>query len=105
MSGFTSTADFDDAYSTVFRTFRSGKTKPLSYRKWQLKQLWWMVEDNRSRIIQSLHADLHRCEIESTVFDIIGLQKDLIDTINNLEKWTADSIPEAGFIFGTLGKA
>lgn len=105
MTTFTSQADFEESYKTVFRTFRTGKTKPLSYRKWQLKQLWWMIEDNRPQILAALHADLHRSEIESTAFDITGLQKDLYDTINNLEKWTADLIPEAGFIFGTLGKA
>lgn len=102
---FTSQADFEDSYATVFRTFASGKTKPLTYRKWQLKQIWWMIEDNHAQILQALHADLHRSELESTTFDILGLKKDILDHIHNLELWTADTIPEAGFVFGTLGKA
>src|SRR5271167_357140 len=102
---FTSQADFDESYATVFRTFASGKTKSLSFRKWQLKQIWWMIEDNHPRILQALHLDLHRSELESTAFDILGLKKDILDHIDNLELWTADTIPDAGFVFSTLGKA
>ena len=105
METATTKADFEETYATLFRTFRSGKTKSLSYRKWQLKQLWWLIEDNHSQILSALHADLHRPELETTGFELVALKKDLLDHINNLELWTADSVPDAGFIFGTLGKA
>jgi hypothetical protein len=41
MATYTSEAEFDEAYKTLFSTFATGKTKDLAWRKWQLKQVWY----------------------------------------------------------------
>ncbi|KAI4128756.1 MAG: hypothetical protein LQ347_004050 [Umbilicaria vellea] len=105
MSSYTSPHDLDEAYSTLFATFRTGRTKSLAWRKWQLKQFWWMIVDNEERIIEALHDDLHRHPMESNNMDIHGLKVEIMEHITHLEEWAADEIPDAGFIFGTLGKA
>jgi aldehyde dehydrogenase (NAD+) len=64
-----------------------------------------MLQDNHSQILTALSSDLNRHSFESTVTDIKALHDDILLAIENLEKWTADEIPEAGFIFGTLGGA
>jgi aldehyde dehydrogenase (NAD+) len=102
---FTLPSDFHDSYKTVFKTFASGKTKSLQWRKWQLKQTWWMLQDNHDAIVKALQKDLNRHPFESTMTDIKALSDDTLLSIQNLEKWTADEIPDAGFVFGTLGKA
>lgn len=65
MSSYTSPEELTGAYSTLFATFCTGRTKLLAWRKWQLKQFWWMIVDNDDRIFQALHEDLRRHPEES----------------------------------------
>lgn len=64
-----------------------------------------MVEDNEKAILEAVTKDLGRHPFETTMTDIAGVKHDILDHIDNLEKWTADEIPDAGFFFGTVGKA
>lgn len=64
-----------------------------------------MVTENEDRILKALNQDLNRHDFESHASDILGMKMDIIDHIKHLEEWTADSKPDAGIIFGTLGKA
>jgi aldehyde dehydrogenase (NAD+) len=103
--GYTTPAEFENAYKTLFKTFSTGKTKDLKWRKWQLKQLWWLVADNEEAFIQALKEDLNRPAFETSHADLLGMKMDILEHIENLEKWTADARPDAGFIFGKLGGA
>src|ERR1043165_6481469 len=105
MTEFTSPEAFEEAYETLFKTFDTGRTKDIAWRKWQLKQCWWMVVENEGAIEGALRADLNRGKFESISFDIRGLKSDILDFLENLDKWAADEKPDAGFIFTTLGKA
>ena len=105
MTSYTPREEVDSALKVLRSTFRTGKTKDLAWRKWQLKQCWWMIEDNEKAFIDALKTDLHRHAFESMMMDIGGCQTDVLVHIENLEKWTADEIPDAGFFFGTVGKA
>lgn len=105
MISFSTHDDFQNSYEMVFRTFASGKTKSLLWRKWQLKQFWWMLEDNRDQILAALRHDLNRHDLESTSTELVALRGDILNTLANLEEWTADEYPDAGFLFGTLGRA
>ncbi|TVY21156.1 Aldehyde dehydrogenase 3 [Lachnellula arida] len=105
MTQYTSAKEFESAYSALFSTFATGKTKDLKWRKWQLKQVWWMIIENEAEILDALSSDLNRHEFESHGADLLGLKTDTLEHIEHLEEWTADEIPDAGVIFGTLGKA
>lgn len=103
---YTSKEEFEATYKILFDTFATGKTKSLAWRKWQLKQFWWMIEENDKAISEALTRDLGRHEFESVASDLLGLRGDVLEHIEHLEEWAADeTIPEAGFLFGTLGKA
>lgn len=104
MTTFTSTKEFERSYEKLFHTFASGRTKSLAWRKWQLKQCWWMMVDNEERIYDALKADLNRHPFESAVSDVFGVKQDIMEHIDHLEEWTADVKPNAGFILGTLSK-
>ncbi|KAJ5249219.1 hypothetical protein N7468_000670 [Penicillium chermesinum] len=91
--GFSTAAEFDQAYHTVQDTFASGATKDKGWRRQQLKRTWWMIEDNRDRLCAALYTDLHRHRQESIIADIGMLQKDILHTLQNLDKWTQDEIP------------
>lgn len=99
---YTSRSDVDVALATLRTTFRSGRTKDLRYRKWQLKQLYWLVSDNISAFVAALASDLDRHEFESR-FTIKGLLEDIVYHIDNVEAWAADEIPNSGFVFSKIG--
>ena len=100
---FSTPAEIETAHQTLVKTFKTGKTKSLAWRKWQLKQIWWLMEDNEKAIIDALSADLNRHELETQFADINGVKSDVLLHLSKLERWAADEIPEdAGFLFGTI---
>ena len=46
-------------------TFKTGKTRPIAFRREQLAQLCHLLKDNESRFREALKEDLGRPEIES----------------------------------------
>lgn len=85
------------AHQTLRETFRSGRTREIAWRKWQLKQLWWMIEDNEQQMIDALHEDLHRHPFESVFTELRNIKTDILDHVQNIDKWTADQIPNTPF--------
>ena len=102
MVTYTASEHFDNAYPTLQKTFKSGKTKSIAWRKWQLKQIWWLVADNEDAMVKALHRDLHRHDFESYYTDIGVVKQDILVHLKNFESWAADEIPDAGLLFGTL---
>lgn len=92
MAPYTTPGQLDTAYSTLHKTFKSGKTKSVAWRKWQLKQIWWMVKDNEDLIAQALHADLHRHYFESFFLEINTIKKDILAHINHVDEWAAGTL-------------
>ena len=105
MAPFTTPKEAQSAHTTIHKTFKTGITKSIAWRQWQLKQLWWMVCDNENAIAAALHTDLNRHEFETYATDIGGVKTDILLHLDNVEKWAADEIPDAGFLFGTMGRA
>ncbi|PYH75556.1 aldehyde dehydrogenase [Aspergillus uvarum CBS 121591] len=91
--GYTTQAEVDEALRTVRTTFATGRTKPLAWRRQQLRRLWWMLEDHRPSIIAALQTDLHKSEVETTLVEIGMLQADILHTLDKLAEWTADEKP------------
>lgn len=105
MASYNSKEEVDAIQRQLKETFDTGLTKDLAWRKWQLKQCWWMLHDNQDRILSAMHADLHAHPIE-VGFLLSMLKNSLIHHIKNIEKWTATKpIANSGFIMGWLGKA
>lgn len=106
MASISSNEKFQDVYHRLRATFATGKTKDLRWRKWQLKQLYWLLDENEQHFIDSLAKDLHRHAFESLMADINEAKKAVLEALNHLEQWARGSAPpEAGFIYGTVGKA
>ncbi|KAL6364087.1 hypothetical protein LRP88_03520 [Fusarium phalaenopsidis] len=103
---YASLQECKSAHAQLTDTFSTGKTKSLRWRKWQLKQFWWMLEDNQRAITDALAADLRRHEMESLTSDLLGLKTDILEHLEHLEEWVADEpVKSAGFIMRRLGKA
>jgi aldehyde dehydrogenase (NAD+) len=103
--GYTASAEFEAGYKTLFSTFASGKTKDPRWRTWQLKQIWWLIDDNENAIIEAINQDLRRPAFETYAIDLASTRNEILAHIRNLEKWAADTARNASFIFGKLGRS
>jgi aldehyde dehydrogenase (NAD+) len=54
-------------YSTLNKTFRSGKTKPIAFRKVQILQLAYLLQDNLERFKEAFAIDLGRPPLEASL--------------------------------------
>lgn len=95
---YTTREDFEDSYRTLFTTFSTGRTKSLAWRRWQLKQLWFLIEDNEDRINEALRKDLNRHRFESMLGDISAVKGDVLSHLKHMKEWTADESLDAGFL-------
>lgn len=65
MVTYTPLEDIPTIFNDLRSTFRTGKTKPIAYRKQQLAQLAWMLRDHQKRWGDALKADLGRPSLEA----------------------------------------
>ncbi|TLS24685.1 hypothetical protein PpBr36_08425 [Pyricularia pennisetigena] len=98
---YSTPAEVDDAHRTLHATFRTGITKDLAWRRWQLKQLWWLMDENTDRILDALKADLNRHHFESLCTDIRSVKSDIISHLKNLEDWTSTQPINTGIPLGS----
>ncbi|KAJ5638197.1 Aldehyde dehydrogenase NAD(P)-dependent [Penicillium lividum] len=106
--GFSTTAEFHQArpphaFQTVQDTFVAGVSKNKEWRRQQLKRTWWMIEENKERIAEALHTDLHRHRQESIFSDCSGVQNDILHTLKDLDEWTKDDKPTRWNIINFMG--
>lgn len=103
MATYTSKEEVDTYHRQLKETFASGLTKDLAWRKWQLKQLWWLFQDNEERMWDAVQADLHCHRLEASV--LTNMIKDtVLHHLKHIEEWTTTkSVEEAGIIMGWLG--
>lgn len=80
-------------------SFLTGKTRSLEYRKKQLKQLYFLVDDNQQAFIDAIHKDLGRPGMETTFGEIITFKNDCLKAIKNLNKWAKDEYVWPGLPF------
>ncbi|KIW73550.1 hypothetical protein PV04_01657 [Phialophora macrospora] len=102
---YTSPEEFELCYRTLQSTFAGNRTKSIKWRKWQLKQLWWLLEQNLDRIVDALHTELNRHAFETLTMEVRGVKGDIVDMLEHIDEWSKGEKPDAGFLFGTLGKA
>lgn len=103
---YTTQLDFKASYETLHATFKTGKTKDVRWRKWQLKQLWWLLTDNEAAFLDAFKTDLNRHPYDTVFMDLNGVKADILATLGSVDKWARGSAVEgAGIIMGYLGKA
>ena len=70
------------------RTFDSGKTKPIAWRRQQLEALIAFSRENGDRLVEALRADLGKPELEARAADIGQVSQEARRALKNLKKWT-----------------
>ncbi|KAF8196110.1 NAD-aldehyde dehydrogenase [Pholiota molesta] len=82
--------------------FASGKLQAISYRKYQLIQLIYMLKDNMARFEEALKKDLNRPVVESRFLDIVPTITEAMAQLKNVDKWAKPSKPPFSLNFAAL---
>ena len=70
------------------KTFATGRTRPVEWRRTQLRALEHMIADNEARIAEALATDLGRKPFEAWLADIASTTAEARDAAKNVGKWT-----------------
>ncbi|XP_062529802.1 aldehyde dehydrogenase isoform X2 [Bombyx mori] len=79
-------------------TFNRGTTRPIEWRRQQLKNLLRMYEENQNVMVEALHKDLRRSKMEAILLEVDYLINDLRNTLHYLDEWTKPEHPPKGFV-------
>ncbi|XP_065206988.1 aldehyde dehydrogenase, dimeric NADP-preferring-like isoform X2 [Planococcus citri] len=89
-------ANAADLVQRCRNAYESGKTKSISFREKQLKQLLKMYQENESQFIAALASDLRKSKNEAYLSEINIVVADVINTLHYLKEWTAPEKVEKG---------
>src|ERR1700761_9107961 len=64
-----------------------------------------MLDQNLDQIVDALHTELNRHAFETITMEVRGVKGDIIDMLEHVDEWAHGEKPDAGLIFGSLGKA
>ncbi|EKM75339.1 hypothetical protein AGABI1DRAFT_46604 [Agaricus bisporus var. burnettii JB137-S8] len=84
---YTPVEEIEKIQATLRNGFRSGRTKNIEYRKYQLLQLAYMLQDNVKRLEEALAADLGRPPLESQFLEIGPSMMDARNAWAGVDKW------------------
>jgi aldehyde dehydrogenase (NAD+) len=75
--------------SRLRATFDSGRTRPLAWRKKQLKNLERMILEREDEILDALHLDVGKPRLEAWLAEISHCKTEIELTLDKLDKWAA----------------
>jgi aldehyde dehydrogenase (NAD+) len=64
--------------------YNTGATRPLSFRKEQMRKLFYLVDDNKDAFVKALDEDLARPVQESLAAEITVILMDIINVVKNV---------------------
>ncbi|KAK9895925.1 aldehyde dehydrogenase [Cystobasidium minutum MCA 4210] len=100
--GYTPLGDLDEIHARLLKTYYSGKTKDVRWRKEQLKCLAYLVQDNMDQFTEAIRLDLGRSKNETYIVELSGILNEIIDAVHNVEKWAKPTRPKVSFDMALL---
>jgi aldehyde dehydrogenase (NAD+) len=97
-----SPADIPGVVARLRSTFDSGHTRPLAWRREQLKRLRGLMRAHGDELVAALRADFGKPELEARVMDIGQVPIECSLALRNLRKWTR---PERAAGLPILGRS
>ncbi|KAH8996357.1 NAD-aldehyde dehydrogenase [Lactarius akahatsu] len=68
--------------------FKTGRTRPIQFRKQQLLALAYLIKDNIPLFQRALASDLRRSDTETFVLEIGGTLTEAVNAYHNVAKWS-----------------
>jgi len=81
-------ADIPAVVAAVRKTFATGRTRSVDWRRTQLHALEKMVTENEARIAEALATDLDRKPFEAWLADVSSVAGEAAEAAKNVGKWT-----------------
>ncbi|CAH0764290.1 unnamed protein product [Diatraea saccharalis] len=78
--------------------FSRGVTRPIEWRRQQLKALMRMYQENKQAMIEALRQDLRRSKMEAVLLEVDFLINDLANTLHYLDEWVKPEKPPKGLV-------
>ena len=79
-------------HAKALATFKTGRCRPLEYRRKQLYALVKLCQENVDAIAEALYKDLKKPRQEVLGFEVAGVVNQALTSAKNLEEWAK---PEA----------
>ncbi|EJT97582.1 aldehyde dehydrogenase [Dacryopinax primogenitus] len=99
---YTPLATIEQYHADLQRTFKSNKCRPESYRRTQLLQLAYMIQENEARMIDAFYKDLGRPKEEVTFIETHIMIGACVYAIKNLRKWMKTEYAPMDMVTGIL---
>ncbi|TFK73415.1 NAD-aldehyde dehydrogenase [Pluteus cervinus] len=96
---YTPLDEIEKIHSELKKGFYSGKNKPISYRKYQLLQLAYLIKDNTEKFEEALRADLGRPALESRFMEIGPSITDALKAYKGVDSWARPEKPGFSITF------
>ncbi|KAH9947074.1 Aldehyde/histidinol dehydrogenase [Amylocystis lapponica] len=96
---YHTTDEIDQKYALLSKTFKSGTTRPLAYRRRQLLQLARCMQENIKAFEDAVLSDIGKPRLESNQGEIGSSIAGALYAADNLEEW---SKPEKPFVKGPV---
>ncbi|MGI8796999.1 MAG: aldehyde dehydrogenase family protein [Acidimicrobiia bacterium] len=84
----TTTTDFGALVAKLRSAFASGRTRPLTWRREQLKRMKKMLREREDDLLGALGADLGKPPLEAWVSDIAIVVNEIEHALKHLTSWT-----------------
>jgi aldehyde dehydrogenase (NAD+) len=87
-SAAATASDIPSVVARVRKTFATGRTRDIEWRRQQLRALEKLVTENEAAIAEALAQDLGRKPFEAWLADIASTAAEAADAAKNVGKWT-----------------
>ncbi|XP_072312196.1 aldehyde dehydrogenase family 3 member A2-like [Eucyclogobius newberryi] len=77
------------AFQRARKAFRSGRTRPLEFRRQQLKNLLRFMTERKKEIADAVKKDLGKSERGTELFETLGCEGELHLALEHLSEWAA----------------
>ena len=90
--------NYSELLSMLRASYASGVTRPLSFRKKQLKNLLAMLETHEKELVAALKLDLGKSQTESICYEVEFCRNAIRGTIAEIDVWAADEHVEKNLV-------
>ena len=90
--------NYSELLSSLRLSYDSGITRPLEFRKTQLKNLLKMLEIHEKEFVQALKVDLGKSMMEGVCMEVEFCRNAIRGAIADIETWAADEHVEKNLV-------
>ncbi|ORY88124.1 Aldehyde/histidinol dehydrogenase [Leucosporidium creatinivorum] len=99
-TAFTSLDQIDDAYTSVVEAKNSYNTRSISYRKAQIKQLGWLLQNHEKQFEAAVLSDLGRPAFETISAELNPMKAEINEAYSHLDKWAKPRKVKTSMVWG-----